>query len=84
MIQTYDELINSIRKTDSILNNILYNIHTKKIDKIEIKSTTLYFNFDDDTITISRYSGDEFIKYKSPDTKISFLNFIELLNKISK
>ena len=84
MIQTYHELINCIKKTDSILNNILYNIHTKKIDKIEIKSATLYFNFNDDTITISRSSEDELIKYKSPDTKISFLEFIELLNKISK
>ena len=78
MIQTYDELINSIRKTDSIINNILYNIHTKKIDKIEIKSTTLYFNFDDDTITISRSSEDELIKY------ISYLDNMEILMEIDQ
>lgn len=80
MIRTYDELLLQIKQSRKLAYDILDNIKLQNIEVMQVGETRLSFDFKNQFVTIHRESNDPLVLYKSPDVKILFSDFEELLH----
>lgn len=82
MIKTYDELFYHVKRSSCLLDDILDNMKTQSLEKIEVNLTTIHFNFSNRIVTVQRKSDNPLIQFKSPDIEISFYDFEQLLHSM--